>query len=215
MTKDRDVIVGRGRGGTFEKITLGGTILGILIPFAILTTLRLMLIGIGTVVVLMIGRYAGGLIGLGTGVYVFVRCWQQKFVKRPELTVGAFCLSFILILVAIFDYWPAIVDWRWSGAEMLVSWFGKPWRPVNAFVVALRLFFIFALPIAVWTPYSWVEWAFKMELKWPKFRETPFATADPGSVKDGGISATKKSAKGEDDDKDEFVIVPAPRIEGN
>lgn len=208
------MIVSRGRGGTFENITLRSTLLGIAIPFLSVAIMRLMLIGLALIVALMIGSYAGGVLSFGVGLYCFINAWRREPVAHPWFVFSSFVASFILIFVAVFGYWPDfLIGWYWIDGQMQVSVWGSALQPVTPWIIGVRIFVIFAVPLAVWTPWQWTEWALSMEMRWPKLREVPFHQADPGSVAGSGIKAMRNTA---DDDVigPKTLVIPSPTVEG-
>jgi len=215
VSNGKQVIVGKGRGGTFEQITLRGTILGIVIPLAAIAAMRLVLMGLLVFIMLMIGRYAGGILAFGVGLYSFITAWRRAPVDRPWLVFVAFAMSLVLILIAVFNYWPDfLLMWVWVDGQMYVSLWGHGLQPASPLVVGLRIFLIFAVPLAVWTPWQWTEWALSMEMRWPKLREVPFATADPGSVRGAGIRAASGSSQAKNGSTTETLVIPSPDVEG-
>ena len=141
---------------------------------------------------LMIGRYAGGVVGISIGIFCYIHAWQQKKLEHAGLILTGFIVSIVLVFLAVFDFWPwFLLDWEFVDGRMMVSFFAQPWTVVRPWLTIVRVLVIFAAPLVVWTPYQWAEWALKMEMFYPKLREVPFATADPGSVQGSGVKAAK------------------------
>ena len=211
---NRQMIVNRSSGGTFENITLKSTLLGIAVPFLSVAIMRLLLVGLGSIIALMIGSYAGGILSFGIGLYCFINAWRHAPIAHPWFVFSAFVASFVLILVSVFGYWPSfIVGWYWINGQMQVSFWGSELQPVTPWIIGLRIFLIFAVPLAVWTPWQWTEWALSMEMRWPKLREVPFSRADPGSVEGSNIKAMRTTPEAEIAGG-EVTMIPAPIIEG-
>lgn len=216
MTRRRSPLVGTS-GSTFEFITLRDQILGILIPAFLMVLVRALFWMLFGIMALAVGQQAGGLLALSVAVYFYVGVLTGR-VRDSKMIPIAMTLSLVLCVIAAFDYWPPLLEWKRIEYQQFyrMSWiFDGEWIPVYWAVVWLRLFAVLFLPLVVWSPFRFSDWALGIEITWPKARETGFTPGNPESIPDvgdRGIQAARHNVP--TDGGESVVIIPAPTVQG-
>ncbi len=210
MPNNRSLLINRpGAGGTFEAITLKNTILGILIPGAIVAVMRLFVALAFVAMMLAVGKHAGGLLGCGVAFHLLLRDDADR-THHAELAL----IGVALTVISVFEYWPVdLLDWALIDGALYVRWLGD-WRVATPTVVGLRLFAIFGLPFVAWVPHQIVTAAFVSEIRWPKLRESPIAQIDPESIDEEARPFRNHATPRQEAARETVVNIPAPRVEG-
>lgn len=215
-------IFGMGGGGmTFQRITLRDTILGIVLPGLFMIGARMLMVTLAFFLVLAIGRQAGGIISATVaatlGAYTLVgRAVNNQNAKTMGVSL---LIAIMLMFVETMGYWPShIVDWQWSELRMLWSPLGGEFISATPLVLIVRLFSFVVVPLVVWSPARFVDWAFGIEIVWPIARETRFAQADPGSIpgpSDMAIKASRQQQVEQEPGESVVVSIPQATVQGS
>lgn len=225
MTRNRNNgsprIIGTGGAGmTFQRITLRDTILGIVLPGVFMIGARLLMVLLAFLLLLAIGRQAAGVISTTIAFYL-MKCaiLDGKVNTESVKPIGiSLAVSTALIFIETMGYWPSgILDWQWSELRMMWSSLGGAFVPATAAVVIVRLFALIIVPLVVWSPARYVDWAFGIEIVWPIARETRFAQADPESIpgpRDMGVRASRQRKNEQSNEESVVVSIPQPDVQG-
>lgn len=231
MANGNPRIFGTGGGGmTFQHITMRDTILGIVLPAALMIVQRLLFWLLFFIMVLMVGEQAPALLALSVAVFLYDAVRMGR--ARESKMAGAMLLiSFILCAVAAFDYWPTLLQWQrfdnrfhyrvsWMFHRWWSEWLSLDtgWQPAYWGVVWLRLFAVLVVPAIVWSPARLSDWALGIEIAWPIARETRFAQGDPASIPAPDGYNIRQSSRPDQEGRDappQQPPIPQPRSRGS
>jgi len=211
---------GFGSGGIPpHPVTVKDTLIGIVLPGLFMVGSRLLMATLAFFLILAIGRQAGGVIAGTVALYLYVAILTKQI--RGEKS-GALLFSLVIAAVLMFvetlGYWPAaVVDWQWIDLQMYWSAAGGEFQPATPIVMFVRLFAILVVPMVVWSPARFVDWALGIEIVWPIARETRFSSGDPGSIpvpSDMAIRAGKRDEQPPAQARPIVVQAPSPNIQG-
>ena len=111
--------------------------------------------------------------------------------KPSHVRLAQFLLAVVgiaLSIIAISGYFPALWSWRlcWYNDSYIIlsRWIGdSQWYIATTTEILARIILILAVPFIGWTSTLLLQWTARMELIRPTFRESPFQSSDPGTMR--------------------------------
>jgi len=215
-------ILGRPGSMTYQKLTLKGQMLGALVPFWLMISMRGLYCMVVFILVLIVGEYTGAIVAVSVGFSLLSR----RTINR-KLAAVALVISAIITFLAVFDYWPTLIGWRLVGYGMEYrvrwgaswdSWLGSRLALDTGWVAAewvaawTRMLSGVVLPLIIWTPAKLSDWALGVEGAFPQWREgtRPGKAAVESIPYPEGYNLTgdRRSPDPENDVEPTIIVVP-------
>lgn len=175
------LIIGGGRGGTFEKIDTRSTILGIALPSLLMIGIKLLMLLCFLIALTIIGQLAGP--GLLAGGFLYALLRPYDYESKSKLWIVFIFGAVISLFTFVIHDWPLPIMWIcFAERGCFISWRGNPAIRASGWLVLLRWSIGFVLVWMLWWPYKWSMWALMAELLMPKYRESTFTRADVSSM---------------------------------